>query len=96
MSSLNCDVFIKFNRHEYMENDYVKKKKVKRNTGVAKDENFKTALQALLKNPPSLFCTSFLGLRASMRLRQMGSVAMQPFPLLSLISPGYCRPSPHR
>lgn len=24
LSFLNCDVFIKFNRHEYMENDYLK------------------------------------------------------------------------
>lgn len=27
LSFLNCDVFIKFNHHEYTENDYLKKKK---------------------------------------------------------------------
>ena len=39
LSFLNCDVFIKFNHHEYVETDYLKKKK-KKNSCVAKDKSF--------------------------------------------------------
>lgn len=37
LSFLNCDVFIKFNHHEYVETDYLEKKK---NSRVAKDKSF--------------------------------------------------------
>lgn len=30
LSFLNCDVFIKFNHHEYMQTDYLEKKKKKK------------------------------------------------------------------
>lgn len=38
LSFLSCDVFIKFNCHEYMEKNYLKKY-----FGVAEDKNFRTA-----------------------------------------------------
>lgn len=41
LSFLNSDVFIKFNRHEYMENDYLKKKH--HHSKVAKDKSSGTA-----------------------------------------------------
>lgn len=46
LSFLNCDVFIKFNRQEYMENDYLKeRKKERKHCGVATDERLKAAGQ---------------------------------------------------
>lgn len=42
LSFLNCDVFIKFNHHEYMQTDYLEKKK-KKTSHVAKDKSFEIA-----------------------------------------------------
>lgn len=73
-----------------------KKKKERKHSSVATDKASKLQVKGLLKESPSLVCASFLGLRASLRLRQMGSVTWLPFPELSPVSPGFCQPCPHR
>ena len=94
LSFLNCDVFIKFNHHEYVETDYLKKKKILLCS--KKQKLWNCRHQVFSRKPPSLFFVSSLGIRASVRLRQMGSISTLTFPELCQIFASFCHLHPQR
>ena len=96
LSFLNCDVFIKFNHHEYVETDYLKKKiflcSKKQKLWNCRYQVFSRPFQTFSR--PSLFFVSSLGIRASVRLRQMGSISTLTFPELCQVFASFCHLHP--
>ena len=91
LSFLNCDVFIKFNHHEYVETDYLKKKIF---LCSKKQKLWNCRYQVFSRKPSSLFFVSSLGIRASVRLRQMGSISTLTFPELCQVFASFCHLHP--
>jgi hypothetical protein len=84
---LNCDVFIKFNRHEYLEK--------KNHSGVAKEESFNITGRKPSQEATLLF-VFLAGYQGPCGSNGMEGVTRLAISALGLFSPCLCQPLPQK